>query len=44
MKLVRLFGVMYVAVLLVNLLGCEAPHHHTEVLNETIVEQTEVVE
>lgn len=45
MKFFRLLSVVYLGVILVNLLGCEAPHYHeTEVLNERVVEQTEVVE
>ncbi|MBI1883871.1 MAG: hypothetical protein HYS08_06655 [Chlamydiae bacterium] len=45
MKLFKWMGVAYVAVILTNLWGCEAPHeHHTDVMNETVVEQTEVVE
>lgn len=45
MKLLRWLGVAYVGILLVNIMGCEAPHtHRTEVLNERVVEQQEVVE
>lgn len=45
MKFVRIFGFIYLAVMTVNFLGCEAPHtHHTEVISERVVEQQEVVE
>lgn len=43
MKLFRALSLVYVAVILVNLLGC-AEEHHTEVMKETVVEQQEVVE
>ena len=45
MKYLRLMGVVYLGVILVNFLGCEAPHrHHTEVTSERVIEQEEVVE
>ena len=44
MKMFRWLGFAYLGVVLVNFLGC-APHtHHTEVINERVVEQEEVVE
>lgn len=45
MRWFRLLGFAYVAVVALNFLGCEAPHHHhTDVMSETVVEQQEVVE
>ncbi len=44
MKLLKWVGVAYAGILLMNVLGCECPHHHTEVVNERVVEQHEVVE
>lgn len=44
MKLARWLGVVVVSMILGNVLGC-APHdHHVDVISETVVEQTEVVE
>jgi hypothetical protein len=44
MKFLRLMGVVYLGVILVNLSGCASHYHETEVVSERVVEQEEVVE
>ena len=44
MKYLRLMGVVYLGVILVNFLGCAPHYHEREVISERVVEQQEVVE